>query len=714
MSIKPMGPIQTRESSFRVKGMDCDEEVKAVRKVLLALPGVKSVDPNLIHSQIRILHEDSVSPARLTEEIESVGLKIQMETIGREAKQGQLSRRTALVALSGFFLVAGLVLDAADVGSDTFRRILFVLTVLLGGTLIAPKAWRAAKMGSLDMNVLMTVATVGAIGIGEYSEAAAVVFLFALAEWLESFSLERARRSVQELLKLVPETAAVRNDSGGFVATQISDITVGATIRVRSGERVPLDGVVLQGKSSINQAPITGESLPVDKGEGDRVLAGTINGDGSLEITVTQGYQDTKIAQIIRLIEEAQSQKAPTQRFVDIFARYYTPIVFALAILVLVVPPLFFAGDWQIWIYRALVLLVIACPCALVIATPVSVVSGLTAMAKKGILIKGGAGLEAIGKLRALAVDKTGTITEGVPRVLQIYSMSSMKETELLSIAASIDQHSTHPLAKSVVAEAERRGLQIPESVDYRSTSGRGAEAVINDHHYFVGNHRFAHEHAVCSEKLERRLESIEDQAQSVVIVGHRPHSGCPGEVLGVLGMGDSVRSDAKEAIEALHRAGIETVVMLSGDNQRTVDAISKQVGIDQAFGDLLPDDKVLKIKELRSRFTSVAMIGDGVNDAPAMATATLGIAMGASGTDTAIETSDVTLMQDRLTGIADAILMGKRTLHIIWFNTGFALATKLLFLGLSVSGYTSLWLAIAADTGATLLVIGNALRLLR
>jgi Cd2+/Zn2+-exporting ATPase len=334
-------------------------------------------------------------------------------------------------------------------------------------------------------------------------------------------------------------------------------------------------------------------------------------------------------------------------------------------------------------------------------------------MAKKGILIKGGDALEAIGKLKALAVDKTGTITEGSPKVLQIYSMNGRKEEELLSIAASIDTHSTHPLAKAVVSEAESRGLRIPESLDYRSVSGRGAEAAIDGHIYFVGNHRYAHDYAVCTDELERRLESLEDQAQSVVVVGHRPHLDCPGEILGVLGLGDSIRVDAQEAVRALHQAGIRNVVMLSGDNQRTVNAISKQVGIDEAYGDLLPDDKVSKIKSLKERLGSVAMIGDGVNDAPAMATATLGIAMGASGTDTAIETADVTLMQDRLTGIADAIYMGKRTLRVIWFNTGFALATKLVFLGLSATGHSALWLAISADTGVTLLVIANALRLL-
>ena len=717
-SLKPANYLsmtkQPHETRFRVQGMDCEDEVKAVRTALLSLPGVKSVEPNLMSSQILILHEDSVSTPHLTRQIESTGLKVRKTSEVDEKGGFNLSRRAALVVVSGFFLSLGLTLDSLSPTLILPVRSAFLLSIGVGSLLVLPKAWRAARTFTLDMNVLMTVATLGAIGIGEYAEAAAVVFLFAFAEWLESFSLERARRSVQALLKLVPETALLQKERGEFTETPIAEIKVGQIIRVRSGARIPLDGVVHQGRSSVNQAPITGESLPVDKGVGDRVLSGSINEEGSLEIQVTQGSENTKIAQIIRLIEEAQSQKAPTQRFVDVFARYYTPVVFALSIAVLLVPPLFLSGDWQTWIYRALVLLVIACPCALVIATPVSVVSGLTAMAKKGILIKGGAGLEAIGKLTALAVDKTGTITEGVPRILQIQSVSGSSESELLSIAASIDTHSTHPLAKSVVAEAQKRSLTLKPSLDYRSVDGRGAEASIEGHVYFVGNHRFAHDHAICSEELERRLESIEDQAQSVVIVGHRPHPGCEGEVLGVLGLGDAIRSDAREAIQALHQAGIQSVIMLSGDNQRTVDAISKQVGIDEAYGDLMPDEKVLKIKEIKMRFPFVGMIGDGVNDAPAMATAALGIAMGASGTDAAIETSDVTLMQDRLTGIADAIRMGQRTLKVIWFNTGFALATKLLFLALSISGHTSLWLAIAADTGATLFVIANALRLLR
>jgi Cd2+/Zn2+-exporting ATPase len=454
--------------------------------------------------------------------------------------------------------------------------------------------------------------------------------------------------------------------------------------------------------------------MPVEKQTGDEVFAGTINGEGSLEVRATRRASDTMLAKIIHLVEEAQSQKAPSQRFVDIFAKYYTPAVMVLALLVFLVPPLVFGGAWFTWTYRALVLLVIACPCALVIATPVSVVSGLTAMARRGVLIKGGAFLESIGKLRALALDKTGTITEGRPRVLQIIALDGSSEDEILRIAAAIDTHSDHPLAQAVTAFAKDRDVRFPRSENYQSRTGRGAEAEIDGHKYFVGNHRFTHELAVCSAEIEAQLGEIESRGQSVVVVGHQPHAGCKGEVLGILAVGDAVRANAKDAVLALHKAGVRKIVMLSGDNQRTVYAIAKQAGIDEALGDLLPDQKVERIKELMRRERYVGMVGDGVNDAPAMAVATVAIAMGAAGTDTAIETADIALMKDDLSKIAETIQLGRRTLRIIQFNIAFALAIKAVFLILALIGYTSLWLAIAADTGATLVVVANALRLLR
>jgi Cd2+/Zn2+-exporting ATPase len=374
---------------------------------------------------------------------------------------------------------------------------------------------------------------------------------------------------------------------------------------------------------------------------------------------------------------------------------------------------LLFNGTWLEWTYRALVLLVIACPCALVISTPVSIVSGLTAMARRGVLIKGGVFLEEIGKLKALAVDKTGTITEGKPRVQQVSPWNGKAEEEILRIAAAIDTHSEHPLAQAVAKYAEERKVQFPRSENYQSKTGRGAEAQIDGHLYFVGNHRFAHESAVCSDELEKKLGELEAQAMSVVIVGHKPHEDCQGEVLGILAVADTVRPNAAEAIKALHAAGVEKVVMLSGDNQRTVDAISKQVGIDEAKGDLLPDQKIERVRELLAQHKHVGMIGDGVNDAPAMAAASIGIAMGGAGTDTAIETADIALMQDDLSKVAEAVQLGRRTVRIIQANIAFALGVKAVFLVLALSGHTSLWLAILADTGATLVVIANALRLL-
>ncbi|MEQ1854696.1 MAG: heavy metal translocating P-type ATPase, partial [Chthoniobacteraceae bacterium] len=462
----------------------------------------------------------------------------------------------------------------------------------------------------------------------------------------------------------------------------------------------------------VNQAPITGESMPVEKKPGDGVFSGTINGEGSLEIRTTKGHTDTTIAKIIHLVEEAQSQKAPSQRFVDVFARYYTPAVMVVALLVMIAPPLFFGGAWLVWFYRGLVLLVIACPCALVISTPVSVVSGLTAMARRGVLIKGGAVLEAVGKLRALAVDKTGTITEGKPRVVKVVTVTSKDEAEIVRIAAAIDTHSEHPLAQAVVAYANEKKVAFPRSENYRAQNGRGAEATIEGHEYFVGNHRFTHELAVCSPEIEKQLAEIETEALSVVVVGHKPHAGCEGEVLGILAVGDAMRANAPEAIAALHRAGITKIVMLSGDNQRTASAIAKKAGIDEAHGDLLPDQKIERVKAMLGELKYVGMIGDGVNDAPAMAAASVGIAMGGAGTDTAIETADMALMQDDLSKVAEAIALGRRTVRITQFNIAFALALKAIFLVLALLGHTSLWLAILADTGATLFVIMNSLRL--
>lgn len=624
----------------------------------------------------------------------------------------RLRLETASLGLSGLLTATVLAGHWLGAWGAPVTAGVALAAMLAGGWFLLPNAWRAVLSLRPDINLLVVIAAVGASVIGQWVEAAAVVFLFGVAEWLEGWADRRARHATAALLDLAPRVAAVRRD-GGFVEIPVAEVQPRDMITVKSGMGIPLDGEIVSGESAVNQAPITGESVPVDKKPGDSVFAGTINGEGSLEIRVSKPAGDTTLARIIRLVAEAQEQKAPLQRFVDRFARYYTPAVALTALLVFLGPPLLLGGAWSTWLYRACVLLIIACPCALVIATPVGIVAGLTALARRGVLVKGGAHLENIARLKVLALDKTGTITEGRPRVQSVELMAAPSPAALLRIASAIDDHSAHPLAKAVVAYAREQGVAVHRAENYRNRSGRGAEGTVDGHPYFVGNHRFAHELGVCSDALERHLAAIEARGQSVVVVGHRPHEGCAGEVLGLLAIGDTIRPNAPAAVTALHAAGVTQVVMLSGDNQRTVAFVARQVGIDEARGDLLPDDKAAAVQALRERHGPTGMVGDGVNDAPAMATATIGIAMGAAGSDAAIETADVALMQDDLGQIAVMIRFCRRTLALIRFNIVFALALKAVFLLLTLSGHASLWLAIFADTGATLLVIANALRLL-
>lgn len=700
---------------LKIQGMDCPDEVRMVEGALKPMPGVCGVQVNLVSENATITHDSSIKASDLIRAIAKAGLVAKAENTQESGKektfQDQRSRLIS-VAVSGILLGVGLILQWTSVKPIALSTGLCLLSIIAGGWFILPKAIGALRRWSLDMNVLMTIAVIGAVFIGQWSEGASVVFLFALSELLESFSVTRARQAIRSLMQLAPETAWLKKGES-FSEVPVKSVNVGDVISIKTGTRIPLDGEVIAGSSSVNQAPITGESMPIEKRNGDSVFAGTVNGEGTLEVRVTKIHSDTTLARIVHLIEEAQSQKAPSQRFVDVFAKYYTPAVMLLAIAIWLLPPLVFGGEWNIWTYRALVMLVIACPCALVISTPISIVSGLTALARRGVLIKGGAALEAVGKLTTLATDKTGTITQGCPRVISITSINSKSENEILRIAAAICNYSTHPLSQAVVQYANEQAIVFPHSTNYHSLTGRGAEGEVDGHNYFVGNHRLTHELAVCSEEIERNLAVIEDQALSIIVVGHKPHGNCSGEVLGILAVGDPIRENATAAIKSLRTAGIQEIVMLSGDNQRTVDAIARQVGIDKAYGDLLPDAKVQRIRELMVNQKYTGMIGDGVNDAPAMAAASIGIAMGATGTDTAIEAADMTLVQDDLGKVAEAISLGRRTVHVIKTNIAFALGVKAIFLVLALTGHASLWLAILADTGATLIVIANATRLL-
>ena len=698
------------ETFFNVKGMDCADEVSAIQRAVKH-SSIFKVDVNLMNESVTVFHLPSLSISEISKMIESTGVKIVQEK-GQSFLAGH-KKQISFISASCFFLILGFIAEWKELWPINGLISIYSISILLSGYLIFPKAMRALRKFSLDMNVLMSVAVVGAYFIKEYSEAATVVFLFSFAEMLEALSVARARKAIREVLKITPKMAMTISPDGSMLSKEVSSIQPEEIILIRSGENVPLDGVIIEGESNFNQAALTGESIPVHKVKGDNILAGTLNEFGAVKMQVKSSFKDSKVSKIISLIENAQNQKAPSQRFVDKFSKIYTPTILGLALVVAFIFPLIFNQSSDVWVYRALVLLVIGCPCALVIATPVSVVSGLTSLARRGVLVKGGVFLETLGQIKAIALDKTGTITEGKPKVLAVKTFSSLDENELLKIVASIESMTTHPLASAIIDFANEKGVKPISVNNYLHVNGRGAEGTVEGHDYFVGNHKFAHELGVCTPELENYLNSAELEGFSVVVVGHKIHHDCSGEILAVITVGDSFRDGIKETIQSFHMSGVQKVVLLSGDNQKTVNAVAKEVGIDYAKGALLPDQKVTEVKDLVSKYHYVGMVGDGVNDAPALANASVGIAMGVAGTDTAIETADIALMKDDLSELPKAIVHGRRVLSVIRFNIAFAISLKLVFLVLAVSGFSSLWLAVVADTGASILVTFNALRLL-
>lgn len=692
---------------FKVANMDCADEIKAINDVL-RIDGIFEVKANLMASTIQITHNNKLESDFLKKKVNSTVVKVTEET----SAQNQNSLRIIKVTLSGVLLCLGL-LSERFITDSIFSTLLFVLSILIGGSLIFPKAYRALKVLTLDMNVLMTFAVIGALVIKQYSEATTVVFLFSLSELLESLSVQRARNAIAELFKITPKTAFLVDENNLVKEVLVEEIKIDQNVRTKAGESIPLDGIVISGNANVDQATLTGESLPVFKTVGDEVFAGTINLDGSIDIKVSKIFSDTKISQVIKLVAEAQSQRAPAQAFVDKFARIYTPVVFVLAILTYLLPVLFFGGNSYDWFYKSLVLLVIACPCALVISTPISIVSALTALARKGVLIKGGVFLEMLGKIKVIALDKTGTLTEGKPEVKSISAFGKYTVNDILEITASIESHSTHPFAQTIIKYASEKGIGPKEIENFKNIPGKGIEAMIDGHIYFLSNHKFVKELNIVNSELEDKLNLLENNTFSNVIIGHKPHLDCAGEILGFITLGDKIREDAHQSLEKIKKTGIKKLIVLSGDNQQTANVVCQKVGADLAFGDLLPEDKVKHIEGLIIKYKYVAMVGDGVNDAPAMAKASLGVVMGGIGSGTALEIADVTLMTDDLKQIAVAIKAGKRALHVIKFNISFAIVTKLIFLILTMFGFSNLWMAIIADTGATLIVILNSLRLL-
>jgi Cd2+/Zn2+-exporting ATPase len=622
-------------------------------------------------------------------------------TSDRSARTG-----TILLASAAGWFAAGLI--ASYGGASSILTIAFYAASLASGVpLTARKAWIAVKHRSLDINVLMLIAATGAIALGQWSEAAAVVFLFAVAQMLETLTLERARTAVRALIDLAPTDVALRTPDGER-RTAVDTISPGSIIIVRPGEKVPLDGEVVEGVSAVNQAPVTGESLPVDKAAGDEVFAGSINGRGALDIRVTRFRRDTTLARIIHLVEQAQAQRAPAQTFVERFARIYTPAVIALAVAVALVPPLAFGAAWSAWTYRALVLLVVSCPCALVISTPVSIVAALAGAARKGVLIKGGAHLERAGRIRCVAFDKTGTLTRGMPEVVAVTALNGASADAIVSLAASVEQRSEHPIATAILRYAAERSLAPAVGTSVLALSGRGAEGTVNGVRVLLGNHRLFEERSLCSPMLHAAVEELSLEGRTPVIVAR------DSEPIGLIAIADRPRATSRDAVETLRQQGIHAVVMLTGDSYATAQAIARELGVDDFRAELMPEEKVTAVEQLREQYGPVAMVGDGINDAPALATADIGIAMGAAGSDAALETADVALMADELMKIPYALRLSRAAVRNIKLNLAISLALKAAFVIAAVAGVATLWMAILADTGASVIVVANALRLLR
>ncbi len=706
----------TQTIKFHIKNMDCPAEEALIRKRLASVGGVAGLDFNLIQRILTVSHNLNSSET-IESALKSIGMKAVLE---KDTQLVEDPKNKQPAKIHWWSLgVAGVTAALAEL-IELFPHQLFQFSnkwvvislvfssILSGGLTTYKKGWIALRNGNLNINALMSIAVTGAMAIGSWPEAAMVMFLFSIAEVIEAKSLDRARNAIGGLLDLTPEIATVLQSDDSWLSVPVKTIRLDAVVQVRPGERIALDGVITSGNSTVNQAPITGESLPVDKTLGDTVFAGTINQSGSFQFKVTAESTGSTLARIIHAVESAQGSRAPTQRFVDQFAKIYTPGIFLIALLVAVLPPLAFGYPWHDWVYKALVMLVIACPCALVISTPVTIVSGLAAAARKGILIKGGAFLETGRHMKVLALDKTGTITHGKPKQTDFIIVDS-EEAKIHQFAASLASRSDHPVSLAIAQNAVEKNISLIAVENFEAIFGRGVRGTLDGNIYHLGNHRLIEELGLCSPEIEAQLLPLEQQGKTVVMLANAS------KVIAIFAVADTVRDASKLAIQDLHYLGIRTM-MLTGDNAYTAAAIGKEVGVDLIRGNLLPEDKLKIVDELlvKNPMVKVGMVGDGVNDAPALARASIGFAMGVAGTDTAIEAADVALMDDDLRKVPTFVRLSQSTANILFQNIALALGIKGIFLVLTFTGQATMWMAVFADMGASLLVVANGLRLLR
>jgi Cd2+/Zn2+-exporting ATPase len=693
----------------RIDGMDCIECAKKIEKAVKDIEGVKQVRVSYTLGKMSLeVEKGKVSVDQLKRSVGILGYKLEKEEGERyEEFFSWKNHRLVATAVSGILFFLGMVTEYV-IHLDVLYLAFYAGAIVVGGYYIARRGVAAIIEKYLDINMLMVVAVAGSIAIGAYTEGSAIVFLFSLAEMLESFSIARTRKSISELMDFAPNQALVKAGEKEEYY-DVNDVSIGDIVVVRPGERVPMDGVVEKGQSSVDESAVTGESKPAKKKVGDLVFAGTLNAEGYLEFRVTKKFEDTVISKIVKLVEEAETKKAPTERLVDRFAKYYTPVVVITAVLVMTIPAFVFAQPFDTWFYRGLVLLVISCPCALVISTPVSVVSAITGATRKGILFKGGAYLERMGQISVVAFDKTGTITRGRPEVEEIIPLNSYTNEEVLKVAASAENRSEHHLARAVMTKAKELEVRALETESFEAVVGKGVSAVILGRRVYAGSVQFFRDQGIDVSKHEDLIGEKNKEGRTVIVIGTEK------EVMGLLTVRDVPRPEAKETIAELKRIGIKKVVMLTGDDEQVAASVAKELGIDEYRARLLPEQKVKAVEEYQREHGPLIMVGDGVNDAPALAAAEIGVAMGVAGTDIALEAADVALMGDDLRTVVYGIRLSRKAARVIKQNVSVSLAVKMLFFALVFPGFITLWLAILiGDLGTSFGVITNAMRLVR
>lgn len=697
------------EKTYRIEGLSCTNCAGKFEKNVKQLPGVTSATVNFGASKISVEGQTTIEELEEAGAFENLIIRDDQENDEQvRSKESFIKRNIALIISLGFILIA--VISQLSLGEDhLLTKALYILAIIIGGFDLFKEGFSDLIKLDFSMESLMTIAIIGAAFIGEWAEGSIVVILFAISEALERFSMDKARQSIRSLMDIAPKEALIRRNNVEQLVS-VDKIDIDDIMIIKPGQKIAMDGLVINGHSSVNQAAITGESVPVEKQLDDEVFAGTLNEEGVLEVKVTKKVTDTTIAKIIHLVEEAQGERAPAQAFVDKFAKYYTPFIIIMALLIVVVPPLFFGGDWNKWLYQGLSILVVGCPCSLVISTPVSIVSAIGNAAKNGVLVKGGVYLEEIGHLRAIAFDKTGTLTKGKPVVTDFIATSSETDINYLSIISSLESLSQHPLASAILNEADKTNVDYKsiQIEDFQSITGKGLTGIHQNIRYYIGSPKLFSASVIEETAVKVQYRQFQEQGKTAM------YFGTDEQILGVIAVADEVRDSSAAVISELHKLSIEHTIMLTGDNTKTAESIGKQLGVTEIKGDLMPQEKLDSIKALRTTYNKVAMVGDGINDAPALAASTVGIAMGGAGTDTALETADVALMGDDLQKLPFIVRLSRQTLKVIKQNITFSLGIKLLALLLVIPGWLTLWIAIVADMGATLLVTLNGLRLMK